>query len=207
MWAGLDKCAFHRDFITALPVSEGMMTSGASAADVRQASISVLAIVVSAAGAACAVAKRSTSRLLVDVVEKSLATVQPAVLHALWPSRTSQDFDHVGWPRPLGFHADIDILGYTPCWLLPCVLVVRTSSCTYLAALFLKFASAPGLSGGRGEVAMAVASSARLAFLRGEVYACCTPYARRFPFLVPVQRWSIELPATTVGECRRRHSL
>ena len=28
-----------------------------------------------------------------------------------------------------------------------------------------------------------------------------------FPFLVPVQRWSIELPATTVGECRRRHSL
>ena len=80
-------CACHRDFITALPVSEGMMTSGASAADVRQALTCVLAIVVSAAGAACAVAKRSTSRLLVDVVEKSFATVQPAVLHALWPSR------------------------------------------------------------------------------------------------------------------------
>ena len=31
----------------------------------------------------------------------------------------------------------------------------------------LKFASAPGLFGGRGEMAMAVASSARLAFLRG----------------------------------------
>ena len=64
----------------------------------------------------------------------------------------------------------------------------------------------PGLSGGRGEMAMAVASSARLAFLRGAVCACCTPYTRRFP-LVPVQRWSIELPATTVGEWRRRRSL
>ena len=39
--------------------------------------------------------------------------------------------------------------------------------------LSLKFASAPGLSGGRGEMAMAVASSARLAFLRGAVCACC----------------------------------
>ena len=37
--------------------------------------------------------------------------------------------------------------------------------------LFLKFARAPGLSGGRGEMAMAVASSARLAFLRGLLYA------------------------------------
>ena len=73
--------------------------------------------------------------------------------------------------------------------------------------LFLKFASAPGLSGGRGEMAMAVASSARLAFLRGAVCACCTPYTRCCPFLVPVQRWSIELPATTVGERRRRRSL
>ena len=36
--------------------------------------------------------------------------------------------------------------------------------------------------------------------------ACCTPYIRHFP-LVPVQRWSIELPATTVGERRRRRSL
>ena len=32
------------------------------------------------------------------------------------------------------------------------------------------------------------------------------PYIRHFP-LVPVQRWSIELPATTVGERRRRRSL
>ena len=31
----LDMCAYHRDFITALPVTEGMVTSGASAADVR----------------------------------------------------------------------------------------------------------------------------------------------------------------------------
>ena len=44
--------------------------------------------------------------------------------------------------------------------------------------LFLNFASAPGLSGGRGEMAMAVASSARLAFLRGAVCACCTQYTR-----------------------------
>ena len=40
----------------------------------------------------------------------------------------------------------------------------------------LTFGSAPGLSGGRGEMAMAVASSARLAFLRGAVCACCMPY-------------------------------
>ena len=33
-----------------------------------------------------------------------------------------------------------------------------------------------------------------------------TPYTRHCP-LVPVQRQSTELPATTVGECRRRHSL
>ena len=71
----------------------------------------------------------------------------------------------------------------------------------------LKFARAPGLSGGRGEMAMALASSARLAFLRGAVCAYCAPYTRCFPFLVPLQRWSIELPATTVGACRRRHSL
>ena len=73
--------------------------------------------------------------------------------------------------------------------------------------LFLKFAIAPGLSGGRGEMAMAVASSARLAFLRGAVCACCTLRQTLSPFLVPVQRQSIELPATTVGACRRRHSL
>ena len=36
--------------------------------------------------------------------------------------------------------------------------------------------------------------------------ACCTTYIRHFP-LVPLQRQSNELPATTVGECRRRHSL
>ena len=70
----------------------------------------------------------------------------------------------------------------------------------------LKFASAPGLSGGRGAMEMAVASSARLAFFRGAVCASCTLYTRRFPF-VPVQRWSIELPATTVAEWRRRRSL
>ena len=36
--------------------------------------------------------------------------------------------------------------------------------------------------------------------------ACCTHYIRHSP-LLPVQRWSIELPATTVGEWRRRHFL
>ena len=60
----------------------------------------------------------------------------------------------------------------------------------------LKFVRAPGPFGGRGEMAMAVASSARLAFLLGAVCAT-TLYIR----------CSIELPATTVGECRRRHSL
>ena len=47
--------------------------------------------------------------------------------------------------------------------------------------LFLKFACAPALSGGRGEMAMAVASSARLAFFRGAVCAS-TPYTRHSPF-------------------------
>ena len=44
----------------------------------------------------------------------------------------------------------------------------------------------------------------------GDVGASLLPflaaYNRHFP-LVPVQRQSNELPATTVGECRRRHSL
>ena len=46
----------------------------------------------------------------------------------------------------------------------------------------LKFACAPGLSGGRGEMAMAVASSARLAFfvVRSAPVVCRTPDA--FPF-------------------------
>ena len=52
----------------------------------------------------------------------------------------------------------------------------------FVYRLFLNFASAPGLSGGRGEMAMAVASSARLAFLRGAVCACCTQYTRCCPF-------------------------
>ena len=39
----------------------------------------------------------------------------------------------------------------------------------------LNFGSAPGLSGGRGEMAMAVASSARLACLRGAVCASTPP--------------------------------
>ena len=42
--------------------------------------------------------------------------------------------------------------------------ISSTNFIVYLAALFLKFAIAPGLSGGRGEMAMAVASHARLVF-------------------------------------------
>ena len=62
----------------------------------------------------------------------------------------------------------------------------------------LKFARAPGLSGGRGEMAMAVASSARLAFLRGAVCACCMLYTRCFPH----NRWGeaeTSLPVKTQG--------
>ena len=63
----------------------------------------------------------------------------------------------------------------------------------------LMFAMAPGLSGGRGEMAMAVASPARLVlFLRSAPHA--VP-------LVPVQLQSMELSATTVGEWWRHHSL
>ena len=46
----------------------------------------------------------------------------------------------------------------------------------------LKLASAPGPFGGRGEMAMAVASSARLAFLRGAVCASML-YTRCCPFV------------------------
>ena len=57
--------------------------------------------------------------------------------------------------------------------------------------LFLKFARAPSFSGGRGEMAMAVASSARLAYFVVQ----SAPVVRRtpgaFPSWVPVQRWSI----------------
>ena len=42
--AGLDMCACHRHFIPATPVTEGMVTSDALAADVRQASTCGLAI-------------------------------------------------------------------------------------------------------------------------------------------------------------------
>ena len=52
--------------------------------------------------------------------------------------------------------------------------------------LLLKFASAWPLRRCRGEMAMAVASSARLAFLRGAVCASA-PYNRHFPLFVPVQ--------------------
>ena len=38
------------------------------------------------------------------------------------------------------------------------------------------------------------------------LYIRCCPFGLCFP-LFPVQRWSIELPATTVGEWRRRYSL
>ena len=48
--------------------------------------------------------------------------------------------------------------------------------------LSLKFARPPGPFGGRGEMAMAVASSARLAFFRGAVCAS-TPCTRCGPFV------------------------
>ena len=70
----------------------------------------------------------------------------------------------------------------------------------YLATDLLKFARTPGPSGDRGAMPLMAAWG----WLRG-----MPPAVRRksdIP-LVPVQRWSIELPATTVGEWRRRHSL
>ena len=63
----------------------------------------------------------------------------------------------------------------------------------------LMLAVAPGLSGGRGEMAMAVALPARLALF--------LPSTRYAVPLVPVQLQSMELPATTVGEWWRHHSL
>ena len=63
--------------------------------------------------------------------------------------------------------------------------------------LFLKFAIAPGLSGGRGEMAMTAPP---------RWFSSCS-VQQTLSLLVPVQRQSIELPATTDGEWRRRHSL
>ena len=68
----------------------------------------------------------------------------------------------------------------------------------YLAIDALKYSRAPDLARGRGD-------TPRWGLMAGSA-ACCTTYIRHFP-LVPVQRQSNELPATTVGECRRRHSL
>ena len=60
----------------------------------------------------------------------------------------------------------------------------------------LMFAIAPVLSGGSREMAVAVAAPARLAFVRGAVFA--------FPTL---QLQSIELPATTCEDTRVDHEL
>ena len=68
----------------------------------------------------------------------------------------------------------------------------------YLAIDALEYSRAPDLARGRGD-------TPRWGLMAGSA-ACCTTYNRHFP-LVPVQRQSNELPATTVGECRRRHSL
>ena len=66
------------------------------------------------------------------------------------------------------------------CCFLPCDVTLRVL--VFFEFVYrdtLMFVSAPSLSGGRGEMAMAVASSARLAFLRGAVCAstlyirCC----------------------------------
>ena len=57
--------------------------------------------------------------------------------------------------------------------------------------VLLKFAIAPGLSEVRGEMAMAAPPRR---------FFPCSPH-QTLPLLVH------ELPATTVGECRRRHSL
>ena len=67
----------------------------------------------------------------------------------------------------------------------------------FVCWVLLKFAIAFGLSGGRGEMSMAAPP-------RG--FSSCSVH-QTLSLLVPVQRQSIELPATTVGECRRRRSL
>ena len=74
---------------------------------------------------------------------------------------------------------------YSGCSAFYCMAYLVFVPFKFVYSLFLKFARAPGLSGGRGEMAMAVASSARLALIRGAVCACCTPYTRHFPFFGP----------------------
>ena len=68
----------------------------------------------------------------------------------------------------------------------------------YVAMAVPKFASAPGPSGDRG-------GTPRWGLMAGSA-ACFTTYTRHCP-LVPVQSRPAELPATSVGRWRRRHSL
>ena len=102
------------------------------------------------------------------------------------------------------------MLPYSGCSAFYCMTSLVFVPLKFGYWLFLKFARAPGLSGGRGEMAMAVASSARLAFFRGEVCAS-TLYTRCCPF-VPCtatvhrapghHRWGVSettLPVKTQG--------
>ena len=76
----------------------------------------------------------------------------------------------------------------TPLVTLPagcCYGYGSTDFIVYLATLFLKFAIARGLSGGRGEMAMAVASHARLVFF----VVRSAPVVRRTPDAFPF--WSL----------------
>ena len=81
------------------------------------------------------------------------------------------------------------ILWYCLSWVAtaPCVSGLVRVFLEYALIILWSFAKAPGLSGGRGEMAMAVASSARLAFfvVQSAPVVCRTPDA--LP-LVPVQR-------------------
>ena len=101
------------------------------------------------------------------------------------------------------------LFGYVVLGLVSCSAGVR-AFLKYLDMHALMFESAPGLSGGRGEMAMAVASPARLAFARGAVCACaavhqtlsfgpCTDAVHGAP---GHNRWGVvetPLPAKTQG--------
>ena len=128
---------------------------------------------------------RLLSKLPADVAPKSFQEVITFAGHPLWPSRP-----------PVFF-----LRGFLHPWF-PFLLVAGTGICgmdliEYLATLILKFESAP--SSHRG-------AKGRWRWLRLLVALLWRHTSYDVP-LVLAQRQSIELPATTVGEWRRRLSL
>ena len=136
---------------------------------------------------------RSLSKLHADVVSKSfqeliIFTCHWALRHPLWPSRLASSSS---WFLRGFLHPSLHFM------LVAGVAICGVGFIEYLATLLLKFVGASGSHRGAEGDGDGCASSLLL---------FPAQYNKRCP-LLPVQRRSAELPATTVGEWRRRHSL